>query len=99
MRLGIEQDVPDVHRADAVDECVMGLGREDPGTVGESVKQHHLPQRAGPVKAMCPEVGEPIVQLGVAAWRRKRRVAHVGAHVERRVLDPQRAAQPVRARI
>ena len=67
VRLGVEQDVADVDRADAVDHRVVGLGREHPAAVLETVDQRHLPQRARAVEPVRPEVAEPLVQLGLPA--------------------------------
>jgi hypothetical protein len=44
MRLGIEQDVTDADRADAIDHRVMGLGRKHPAAILEPIDKRHLPQ-------------------------------------------------------
>ena len=98
-RLGVEQDVADVDRADAVDHRMMGLGREHPSASVETIDKRHLPQWAAAVEPVRPEVGEPFVDLCISARGRERRVAHLGAQVELRLLDPGRAAESVRARL
>ena len=50
--LGVEQQVSDVHRADAVDQAVVGLPGQRPAAIGQPLEQHHLPERARPVEPM-----------------------------------------------
>ena len=70
VRGGVEQQVADVERADAVDEAVVRLGRQRPAPALEPVEERHLPQRPVAVQSVGPEVPEPLVQLGVAAGLR-----------------------------
>jgi hypothetical protein len=86
--LGVEQDSPDVDRAHAVDEAVMGLGGERPASFGEAVEQHGFPQRAPTVQPVRQEIAEPLAQLGVAARMGQRCVAHLRRDVEVRCRLP-----------
>ena len=97
-RLVIEQDAPDVDRAHAVDEAVVGLGGQGPATALQSVQQHDLPQRPASVQPVREEVGEPFVELGVATRRGQRCVADVVGHVEALRGLPRRPRQMRRAR-
>ena len=81
-RGGVEQQVSDVERADAINEAVVGLARQRPAPSLQSVEKRHLPQRPVAVQAVRPEVPEPLVQLGLATRRRQRRVMDVGVDVE-----------------
>jgi hypothetical protein len=97
-RLGVQQDAADVDRPHAVDQAMVRLGGQRPAAAGEAVEQDHLPQRPAAVDPVREEVGEPLLQLGIAAGRRERRVADVVGDGEVRHRLPVRPGQVSRAR-
>ncbi len=90
--LEVEEHRRDVHARDAVDERVVGLGDQGEGVLADAVDQPQLPQWLGAVQPLGEDPPGQVAQLLLAGGARQRRVAHVVAGVEVRVVDPDRAA-------
>ena len=91
-RLDVEEDRRDVDSRDAVDERVVGLGHEREALAGQALDHPDLPQRLGAVELLGEDASRHVAQLLLGARRRQGRMAHVVFEVERRVVDPERAA-------
>lgn len=82
IRRRVEQQLPDVDSADAVDQAMVNLAHHRPAALREALEQRHLPQRPSSVKAMGVEVRDPVKQLLVAARRGQRGTVDVVGDVE-----------------
>jgi hypothetical protein len=92
-RARVEHHGRRVAGADAVDEAVVGLGRERPAAVLEALEQHAAPQRARAVEAVRVEVSGPRQQLVLPTRRGQRGAGHVDGDVEVGVVLPLRAPE------
>ena len=88
----VEQHRRDVDAGDAVDQAVVRLGDQREAVVTDAVDQPQLPQRLGAVEPLGEDAAREPAQLILAGGLRQRRVAHVVAGVEVRVVDPDRPA-------
>jgi hypothetical protein len=96
-RLGVEQEVNGVDRARAVDQAVVGLADQRPAAVRQTVEQHHLPQRTAAVQTVRVEVRDPIQELVLAPWGRKRCVTDVRFDLEEPIGLPRGPGEPAGA--
>ena len=72
----------------AVDESVVGLGQQGEAVAGQPLDQPDLPQRPRAVERLGEDAAGKPLELLVAARAGQRRVAHVEADVEVRIVDP-----------
>ena len=98
-RLCVEDQVADVHRPDAVDHAVVGLGGERPAPVLEALDDHHFPKRTQAVQALGEEGRGPVLQLGAPAGLRERRARYLPGEIERRVRLPLGPREPAGVRL
>ena len=88
----VEEHGREVDAGDAVDHRVVRLGDQREPPVLEALDEPQLPQRLRAVQALGEHARAHGEQRVLVAGRGQRRVAHVVGEVERRVVDPQRAA-------
>ena len=89
----VEQHGHDVHAGDPVDERVVGLADQREAAVAHRVDEPDLPQRLVAVELLGEHAAGERAQLVLARGRGQRRVAHVVADVEVRVVDPHAGAR------
>src|SRR5439155_23652376 len=99
LRRRVEHDRREIDSRDAVDEAMVGLGKERKPLrlVGgltassESLHEPDLPERLGPIQLLREDTpGQTFELLLVAGWR-QRCCPNVVFDVEVRVVDPDRA--------
>ena len=92
VRVEVEEHRRDVDARDAVDEAVMGLADQREAVVPDPVDHPDLPQRLGAVQPLGEDAPGEAAQLLLAGGLGQRRVAHVVAGIEVRIVDPDRTA-------
>ena len=90
---GVQDEAEDVRPGHPVDHAVVQLRDERPPSVGETLDEPVLPQRAAAVHPARHHPGHEAVQLLAAAGRGQSGVADVPAHVELRVVHPGRRTE------
>ena len=90
--VGVEQHGREVDARDAVDQRVVRLADQREAISLEPLHQPHLPERLRAVELLGEDAADQQLELVVVAGLGQRRVAHVVAHVQPRVVDPDRAA-------
>ncbi len=76
----------------------MRLREQREAPVTEPFDQPHLPQRATAIECLGEDPSGEAPQLGVAAWARQRRVAHMEGQTELWIVDPHRPSLSERNR-
>jgi hypothetical protein len=91
-RREVEHDLGDVDARDPVDHRVVGLRDQREAAVLEALDHPHLPQRPRTVELLGEDPAGQAQELALGARARQRGLADVVLEVERRIVDPQRAA-------